>query len=101
MAAKQREVIQTIASSSNNVHVLDLKAMVEAAGYEQLYGRVDKHFSVLGYYLSAKAINEWINGSWRSTSAATPPMKPNSDDPMQPDCNAAPRYAEAFSAPSS
>ena len=58
---------------SDHVHVLDLKAMIEDAGYEELYGTVDKHFSKLGYYRSAKAINEWINGSWRSTSAATPP----------------------------
>ncbi len=99
LAAQQREVIWKVTNARDHVHVLDLKTMIEEAGYEKLYGRVDKHFSRLGYYLSAKAINEWINGSWRATSVATPAMNQTGHDLMRPDCNVALRNAEAFSSP--
>lgn len=91
LAARQRDVIQTVAAAKNNVRVLDLKSMIENAEYEELYGKVDKHFNELGYYLTAKAIHEWINGTWRTASAATPAIH-QQHSAMRPDCAAVPVY---------
>lgn len=98
LAARQRDVIRTIAEAKDNVSVLDLKDMVVSAGHEKLFGKVDKHFNELGYYLTAKTIHEWINGIWRPTSVTTPAM-PRRHLAMQPDCAAAPGYVDAFSMP--
>lgn len=98
LSARQRDVIQKVAEAKNNVRILDLNGMVENAGYEKLYGKVDKHFNELGYYLTAKTIHEWINGTWRPTSATTPAMHQRSIA-IWPDCAAASDYIDALSAP--
>ncbi|MGI9420442.1 MAG: hypothetical protein ACR2RA_21690 [Geminicoccaceae bacterium] len=99
LAERQREAIGRTASAQDHVHVLDLKAMVEAEGHEQLYGQVDKHFNERGYFLVAKAIHGWINGDWRSNAVATPAMAPVGARPLQPDCAIVPDDVETFFSP--
>ncbi|NJO38703.1 MAG: hypothetical protein HC871_15220 [Rhizobiales bacterium] len=100
LAAKQRETIEAVAAAGDGVHVLDLKPVIEAGGYEMLFGRTDKHLNTEGYYLAAKAINEWINGVWRDKPAVTPAMTADDRRPLQPDCAAAPELLKAFAQPS-
>ena len=97
LAQQQRDLIQRTEEAKSNIHVLDLKNMVEAAGYEQLYGRIDKHFNELGYYLAAKAIQEWINETWRPSEATIPVMAGPGSETMRPDCSALPDHLKRFS----
>ncbi|MEZ5932835.1 MAG: hypothetical protein R3F54_12905 [Alphaproteobacteria bacterium] len=98
LAAKQRETIDAVAAGGGRVHILDLKPVIEAGGYEHLYGRIDKHLTAEGYYLAAKAINQWVNGVWRHRPTDTPAMV---DDkaPVRPDCAASRNLLKAFSQP--
>ena len=99
LATRQREVICDVAEARTNVHTLDLKSMVETAGFRKLYGHVDKHFSELGYYLTAKTIHEWINGTWRPTPVITPTMARHDGEAMAPDCATVSGFIKAFTAP--
>ena len=100
LAALQRVMINAVAADHEDVHVLDLKASIENAGYENLFGNVDKHLNEEGYHLAAAAIHYWVNGVWRKNPAATRPVMAADDgQPMRPDCSAVPRYLEAFSRP--
>lgn len=100
LAAIQRDMIDAVAADHEGVHVLDLKAPIENAGYEDLFGNVDKHLNEEGYHLAATAIHYWVNGIWRKNpTAARPVMATDDDQPMHPDCAAVPRYLQAFSRP--
>ncbi len=99
VVAKQRQMIRSVADASDHVRVLDLKPIVETAGHERVYGRVDKHFNQLGYYLAAKAIHEWINGTWRTVPVVMPEFAWQDRNGVRPDCAAIPRYVEALSNP--
>jgi hypothetical protein len=99
LAATQRATIDAVAVGRDGVHVLDLKAAIESAGYDHLYGRTDKHLNAEGYYVAARAIHEWINRTWRDRPAVTPAMTEDGGPALQPDCSAAPRYLKAFTKP--
>jgi hypothetical protein len=94
----QRSLISDLAGRHDHVHSLDLLDVILAAGPETTFGEVDKHFNRYGQYLTALAIHDWINGSWRRGPLAVgqvPPFDPDRP-PVVPDCGVLERYRQSF-----
>ncbi|MGH6921875.1 MAG: hypothetical protein ACREJ0_29760, partial [Geminicoccaceae bacterium] len=100
-AARQRAMLAKIAAERDHVHLIDLWDRIARSDVDRVYGIKDKHFSRYGYYLTAKAIHDWINHEWqqgprpgRQAPAFEPPPAP-----VVPDCASIPEYREAFANP--
>jgi hypothetical protein len=100
-ATGQRAMLAKIAAQSDHVHLIDMWDRIARSDIDRVYGIKDKHFSRYGYYLTAKAIHDWINHEWqqgprpgRQAPAFAPPRAP-----VVPDCALMPEYREAFAKP--
>lgn len=98
----QRRMIRAWSADLSHVHVLDVKDRMPNRGIRAVYGKVDKHFSRYGYYLTAKAIYEWLNHDWPRGPRGTGPAPGFELEPpviVRPDCADIPRYRELFTRP--
>jgi hypothetical protein len=100
-AARQRAMLAKIAAEWDHVHLIDMWDIIARSDVDRVYRIKDKHFSRYGYYLTAKAIHDWINHEWqqgpragRQAPAFAPPRAP-----VVPDCALMPEYREAFAKP--
>ena len=97
----QRRLLRKHAEQSEHVYLLDLTAEIERVAVDSFYGVNDKHFSVLGYYLTAKLAHEWINSEWPGgpQTARIVPAFHDRVAALEPDCATVAEYREAFSNP--
>lgn len=101
-ADRQRRMIRAWSAHLPHVHVLDLKDRMPEGDIRAVYGKVDKHFSRYGYYLTAKAIYEWLNHDWPQGPHGirpAPDFEPEPKGIVSPDCADIPRYRELFTRP--
>ena len=93
----QRRLISQVAAELDNLHVIDMTAEIEALGARNAYGHVDKHFSPLGTYATAKATYEWMHGDWSrgpKSNREAPPFDDDSWGVDRPDCAFVDGYRE-------
>lgn len=100
--AMQRRLIAQVSDELDNVYVIDVTPDVEALGARRAYGQVDKHFSPLGAYATAKATYEWLHRDWPrgpKTNRQAPPFDGNSWGVDRPDCTLVDSYRKRLTQP--
>ena len=94
--AQQMALLEEIANRWDHIYLIDISNIFDRMDLDEVYGIKDKHFSPYGYYLTAKAIHEWIGSEWpRGPQAGTqaPPFQPSLVR-IEPECAVMPEYRE-------
>ena len=98
----QRRLIAELAADLDNVHFIDVTPDIAALGARRAYGQVDKHFSPLGTYTTARATYAWLHRDWPRGPKANREAPPFDDDSWgvdRPDCALVDSYRERLLQP--